>query len=132
MRNDELNLEFFKNIKKYKDYIRFLENFCKKYNFFKVQDDIYRLFISGNNFIEIEIKYDFIKIYYRYNINDEIRHIFKKLITSKKINFNEINGVNEQTLYSILEDSIKNCIYDAYQEIIFGDILKNQKINFLK
>jgi hypothetical protein len=132
MRNDELNLEFFKNIKKYKDYIRFLENFCKKYNFFKVQDDIYRLFISGNNFIEIEIKYDFIKIYYRYNINDEIRHIFKKLITSKKINFNEINGVNEQTLYSILEDNIKNCIYDAYQEIIFGDILKNQKINFLK
>lgn len=132
MRNDELNLEFFENIKKYKDCIKFLENFCKKYNFFKVQDDLYRLFISGNNFIEIEIKQDFIKIDYRYNINDEIRHIFKKLITSKKINFTEISRLNERTLYSILEDNIKICIYDAYQEIIFGDVLKNQKINFLK
>lgn len=132
MKNDELNLEFFENIKKYKDCTKFLANFCKKYNFFKVQDDLYRLFISGNNFIEIEIKYDFIKIDYRYNINDEIRHIFKKLITSKKINFTEISRLNERTLYSILEDSIKSCIYDVYQEIIFGDILKNQKINFLK
>lgn len=115
-------------IMNYKTHVEIIKNFCEEYNFFKFKDNSYRLYIDKNNFIEILIDTEIkcFEVVYRYEINNDLINIHKKLITSKRftfvgINKNDIKG----HIYNILHETIISLISSVYKTIVFNRILKN-------
>lgn len=115
-------------IMNYKTHVEIIKNFCEEYNFFAFQDNSYRLYIDKNNFIEIRIDTGekYFEVVYRYNINNDLINIHKKLITSKRFTFVGINKNDVKGhIYSILRETIISLISSTYKTIIFDRILKN-------
>jgi hypothetical protein len=115
-------------IMNYKTHIEIIKKFCEEYNFFAFRDNSYRLYIDKNNFIEILIDTEIkcFEVVYRYEINNDLINIHKKLITSKRftfvgINKNDIKG----HIYNILHETIISLISSVYKTIVFNRILKN-------
>lgn len=115
-------------IMNYKTHVEVIKNFCEEYNFFAFKDNSYRLYIDKNNFIEILIDTETkcFEVVYRYEINNDLINIHKKLITSKQftfvgINKNDIKG----HIYNILHETIISLISSVYKTIVFNRILKN-------
>lgn len=115
-------------IMNYKTHVEIIKNFCEEYNFFAFQDNSYRLYIDKSNFIEIIIdtKEKYFEVVYRYEINNDLINIRRKLITSKRFTFVCINKNDIKChIYSILRETIISLISNMYTTIIFDRILKN-------
>ena len=115
-------------IMNYKTHVEIIKNFCEEYNFFAFQDNSYRLYIDKNNFIEIRIDTGekYFEVVYRYEINNDLININKKLMTSKRFTFVGINKNDVKGhIYSILRETIISLISSTYKTIIFDRILKN-------
>lgn len=115
-------------IMNYKTHVEIIKNFCEEYNFFTFRDNSYRLYIDKNNFIEIRIDTGekYFEVVYRYDINNDLINIHKKLITSKRFTFVGINKNDVKGhIYSILRETIISLISSTYKTIIFDRILKN-------
>lgn len=115
-------------IMNYKTHVEVIKNFCEEYNFFKFRDNSYRLYIDKNNFIEILIDTETkcFEVVYRYEINNDLINIHKKLITSKQFTFVGINKNDiKEHIYNILSETIISLISSVYKTIVFNRILKN-------
>jgi hypothetical protein len=117
-------------IMNYKTHVEVIKNFCEEYNFFAFRDNSYRLYIDENNFIEIlietETNYNYFEVIYRYEINNDLINVHKKIMTSKRINFVCINKNDiKEHIYNILRETIISLISSVYKTIVFKGILKN-------